>query len=254
MRATLLGTGTSTGVPAIGCRCRVCTSIDPRDTRLRTSCLLEWPDDTKLLIDASMDCRQQLLAVGLRRLDGVLLTHAHADHSLGLDELRMFNFHQKRAVPIYGNAETFRQVRRTFWYVFEETQYEEGKPKLDLVTVDGTFEAAGKRITSLPIVHGNLEILGFRLGSFAYVTDALVVPPATRELLRGLDVLVINALREEEHPTHQTLAQAVAVIEDVAPRRAFITHVGHWLSAADVDERTPDNVRSAHDGMVFELD
>lgn len=253
MRATLLGTGTSTGVPAIGCDCRVCRSADPRDARLRTSCLLEWDDGTKLLIDASMDCRQQLLSQRLTRLDAVLLTHAHADHALGLDELRMFNFRQRRPMPVYSNAETLRQVRRTFWYAFEKTQYEQGKPKLDLITVEGPFEAAGKSVTPLPLVHGNLDIVGFRLGRFAYVTDALVVPPATRELLRGLDVLVVNALREEPHPTHQTLAEAVEVIEDVAPERAVITHVGHWLSAADIDARTPPNTRSAHDGMSFDL-
>src|SRR5436190_1360114 len=159
MRATLLGTGTSTGVPAIGCDCAVCRSEDPRDKRLRTSCLLEWADGTKIIIDASMDCRQQMLGVGLRRLDAVLLTHAHADHAVGLDEL-----------------------------------------------------------------------------------------------LRGVDVLIINALPDEPHPTHQPLAQCVAVSEDVAPGRAFITHVGHWLSAADSDARTPANVSSAHDGMTFELE
>ena len=254
MRATLLGTGTSTGIPGIACHCRVCTSDDPRDKRLRTSCLLEWDDGTNLLVDASIDCRQQLLGVGLKRLDGVLLTHGHADHCLGLDELRIFNFRQRRAVPVHANAETLRQIRRTFWYVFEKTQYEEGKPKLDLIEVDGDFVAAGKAVTALPVMHGSLEILGYRLGSFAYVTDALQVPDATVAAMRGLDVLVINALREHEHPTHQTLADAVEVIERVQPRRAFITHVGHWLTAADIDAKTPEGVLSAHDGMSFDLD
>ena len=254
MRVTLLGTGTSTGVPSLACECRVCTSPDPRDRRLRTSALLEFLDGTTLLVDASLDCRQQLLGARVKRLDGVLLTHPHADHVMGLDDLRVFNFRQRRALPVYGNAETLAQLRRTFWYVFEPTQYEEGKPKLDLVPVHGPFEAAGKQVVPLPVTHGTLEILGFRLGGFAYVTDALRVPERTVELLRGVDVLVLNALREDPHPTHQSLGEALAVVERVAPRRAYLTHVGHWLSAADIDARTPEHVSSAHDGMVFDFE
>jgi phosphoribosyl 1,2-cyclic phosphate phosphodiesterase len=254
MRVTLLGTGTSTGVPSIACDCRVCTSEDPRDRRLRSSALLEWADGTTILVDAGSDCRQQLLAARTRRLDAILLTHAHADHSLGLDEVRIFNFRQKRAMPVFGNAETLRQVRRTFWYVFEKTQYEEGKPKLELIEVEsGPFEAAGKRVEAIPIVHGSLGILAFRIGRFAYVTDALVVSDESVERLRDLDVLVINALREHPHPTHQSLGEALAVVERCRPRRAVLTHVGHWLSAADIDARSPEGVSSAHDGMTFEL-
>ena len=254
MRVTLLGTGTSAGVPSLTCDCRVCTSEDPRDKRLRCSALLEFEDGTKLLIDASLDARQQLLGVGLKRLDGLLMTHPHADHCLGLDDLRIFNFRQQCDLPVWSNASTFEQLRRTFWYVFEKTQYEEGKPKLDLITVeDGEFEAAGHRVEALPIIHGNLDILAFRVGAFAYVTDALVVPDETIDRLQGLEVLVINALREKPHPTHQTLSDALAVIERVQPKQAWITHVGHWLSAADIDAKTPDGVASAWDGQVFEL-
>lgn len=253
MRVTLLGTGTSTGVPSLACDCRVCTSADPRDRRLRCSALLQWDDGATILVDASADCRQQLLGVGLRRLDALLLTHPHADHVLGLDDLRVFNFRQQRALPVFGNAETLAQLRRTFWYAFEPTQYEEGKPKLDLRPVSAPFEAAGRIVEPLPIVHGNLDILGYRFGRFAYVTDALVVPEPTIARLQGLDVLVINALREHAHPTHQTLAQSLAVIERIAPRRAFVTHVGHWLSAADIDARSPPHVRSAWDGLVLDF-
>ena len=255
MRVTLLGTGTSTGVPGIACECRVCTSPDPRDRRLRSSALLEWRDGTTMLIDASIDCRQQLLAQRTKRLDAILMTHAHADHALGLDEVRIFNFRQRRAMPVFGSAETLRQIRRTFWYVFEKTQYEEGKPKLDLLEVGaGLFVAEGKRIEALTIVHGTLDILAFRIGTFAYVTDALVVPEASLERLQGLDVLVVNALREHPHPTHQTLGDALGVIERCRPRRAVITHVGHWLSAQDIDDRTPPHVGSAHDGMAFDFE
>lgn len=207
----------------------------------------------RILIDASLDCRQQLLAAGLKRLDAVLLTHPHADHVMGLDDLRVFNFRQRRTLPVFGNAETLAQVRRTFWYAFEPTQYEEGKPKLDLVTVEGPFLAAGQPVVPVPIQHGSLEILGYRFGSFAYVTDALSVPEASADLLRGLDLLVLNALRDDPHPTHQSLSEALDVIERVKPRRAVLTHVGHWLSAADIDRRSPAHVSSAHDGMVFEI-
>lgn len=254
MKVTLLGTGTSTGVPSIACECRTCTSADPRDRRLRSSALLEWSDGTTILVDASIDCRQQLLGTGTRRLDAILLTHAHADHALGLDEVRVFNFRQRRVMPVFSNAETMRQVRRTFWYVFEPTQYEEGKPKLDLREVEsGPFEAAGKRFEAIPIIHGNLPIVAFRHGAFGYVTDALVVPDSSVAMLQDLDVLVINALREDPHPTHQSLSEAIAVIERCRPKRAVITHVGHWLTARDIDERTPPHVSSAHDGMTFEL-
>lgn len=254
MRVTLLGTGTSTGVPSIACECRVCSSPDPRDRRLRSSALLEWADGTTILVDASIDCRQQLLVQRTKRLDAILLTHAHADHSLGLDEVRIFNFRQRKSMPVVSNAETLSQVRRTFWYVFEPTQYEEGKPKLDLIDVEsGPFEVAGRRFEAIPIIHGNLPILAFRHGNFAYVTDALTVPERSVEMLQGLDVLVINALREDPHPTHQSLSEAIAVIEQCRPRRAVITHVGHWLSAADIDARSPEGVGSAHDGMTFEF-
>jgi phosphoribosyl 1,2-cyclic phosphate phosphodiesterase len=254
MRVTILGTGTSTGVPSLACDCRVCRSDDPRDRRLRTSALLQWQDGVTVLIDASADCRQQLLSVGLQRLDALLVTHPHADHVLGLDDLRIFNYRQRAPLPVLANDATHAQLRRMFWYCFEPTQYEEGKPKLELVTVgDGPFRAAGKAIVPLQVMHGNLPILGFRVGSFAYVTDALEIPESTLALMEGLDVLVLNALREHRHPTHQTLEAALAVIERVGARRAFITHVGHWLSAADIEERCPPHVRSAHDGMTFEF-
>jgi phosphoribosyl 1,2-cyclic phosphate phosphodiesterase len=253
MRVTLLGTGTSTGVPSIACDCRVCTSEDPRDRRLRTSALVQFDDGTTILVDASADCRQQLLGVGLKRLDALLLTHPHADHVLGLDDLRVFNFRQQRPLRVHANSETLRQLQRMFWYAFEPTQYEEGKPKLELFSVEGPFAAAGKLVVPLPIGHGTLQILGYRFGPFAYVTDALVVPDSTVELMQGLDVLVINALREKPHPTHQTLGQALAVIERVAPARAYITHVSHWMSAADIDARCPPHVRSARDGLAFDF-
>jgi phosphoribosyl 1,2-cyclic phosphate phosphodiesterase len=253
VRVTLLGTGTSTGIPALTCDCKVCTSDDPRDQRLRTSALLEFDGGPNLLIDSGIDTRQQLLRVGLKRLDGILQTHAHADHVLGLDDLRVFCFRQRESLNVHGNADTLSQLKRTFWYAFEKTQYEEGKPKLELIEVDGPFEAAGISITPLPIIHGSLPILGYRIGSFAYVTDALVIPDSTMELLEGLDVLVLNALRDKPHPTHHTFDDALAIISRLQPKKAYLTHVGHWLSAAEIDERSPENVGSAWDGQTFEF-
>src|SRR6185503_19183684 len=207
MRVTFLGTGTSTGVPVLTCSCEVCRSQDPRDRRLRPSVLLEW-DGASVLIDTSTDLRQQALALPLRRVDAVLYTHHHADHILGLDELRLYNWRQKAAVPVYGTPETLAALRRTFWYVFEDVQVGGGKPAVEPHAVDGPFTLWGRRIVPVPVLHGTLPILGFRVEGFAYLTDVSAIPESSYALLTGLDVLVLNALRPRPHPTHLHLEAA----------------------------------------------
>src|SRR5512138_1346289 len=190
MRVTFLGTGTSTGVPVPTCDCAVCTSADPRDRRLRPSILLEW-EGASVLVDTSTDLRQQALDHRLMRLDAVLYTHAHADHIFGLDELRMYNWRRGGAMPVYGSATTLAAIRRTFWYVFEDVEAGGGKPLLEMHEVDGPFELAGRRIVPVPLHHGSLPILGYRIGGFAYLTDVSEIPDGSYALLRGLDVLVL---------------------------------------------------------------
>jgi len=251
MRVTFLGTGTSTGVPVIGCRCRVCTSQDPRNRRLRPSLLLEW-DGRKILIDSSTDLRQQALYHGIDRLDAVLYTHCHADHIMGLDDLRAYNFHQRAHLPVYGSPGTLEDIRRTFWYVFSDTQEGGGKPLLDLRPVVQPFDLFGVRVEPIPLWHGNLEILGYRAGVFAYCTDCNRIPEASLTALAGLDVLVIDALRATPHPTHFSLPQALAVLADLRPQRSYLIHMGHEVEHAETESTLPPSVRLAYDGLVIE--
>ena len=196
---TFLGSGTSSGVPVVTCRCAVCRSTDPRDRRLRPSVLLEW-EGASVLIDTSTDLREQALRVRLTRIDAVLYTHAHADHILGLDELRMYNWRQQSAIRAYGAPDTLRALARTFWYAFEPPPPGGSKPSLDLTPVDGPFELLGRTVIPIPVVHGTETIFGYRIGSFAYLTDASQVPDTSRPLLERLDVLVLGALRPRPTP------------------------------------------------------
>src|SRR5687768_11893465 len=194
MRVTLLGTGTSTGVPVIGCGCSVCTSPDPRNRRLRPGARLELPGGV-VLLDTPTDLRQQALTYGLQRVDAVLYTHAHADHILGLDELRVFNFRQGATIPCYGPAAALAAIRRTFAYAFEPGQEGGGKPQIELLPIDGPFSLLGARIVPVPVRHGSTEVFGYRIGGFAYVTDVNFIPEESFALLAGVEVLVLGALR-----------------------------------------------------------
>lgn len=252
MKVTFLGTGTSVGVPAIACACAVCTSSDPRDRRLRSSVAIEH-DGRRLLIDTSVDLRQQALRERIDRVDGVLYTHAHADHMLGLDELRIFNFRQGGAIPAYGFPGTLEGIRRTFWYVFEATQVGGGKPQVDLVPLEGPAEIAGLPIVPFPVIHGGMIISGYRIGNFAYITDGSALPEETYPLLRGLDVLVINTLRHRPHPTHFHLGASLQQIHRIAPARALLTHISHDLGHAETESRLPPGVTIATDGMTLQF-
>jgi phosphoribosyl 1,2-cyclic phosphate phosphodiesterase len=252
MKITVLGSGTSSGVPTIGCQCDVCLSTDPRDKRLRPSVLLQF-DDRNVMIDTGPDFREQVLRIGLKRLDAVLYTHAHADHILGLDDVRPYNYFQKSTIPLYATPETFAIIRRVFAYAFEEG--ESSRPRLDLHEMDGApFPLFGKMFTPIRLEHGRGTTYGFRVGKLAYLTDHSAIPPESRELLHGLDVLFLDALRRREHSTHTTLQDAVKIVGELQPKRAFFTHMCHDLGHAQTEAELPPHIRLAYDGLELEVE
>lgn len=252
MKVTFLGTGTSTGVPVIGCGCRVCTSTNPRNHRLRPSLLLEW-NDSRILVDSSSDFRQQALRHRIDRLDAVLYTHAHADHVMGLDDLRIYNFRQRSDLPVYGSASTLEDLRRTFWYAFEATQEGGGKPRLDLRSVEAPFDLFGRRVVPVPLMHGDLEVYGYRIGDFAYCTDCNRIPPDSMRTLAGLEVLVLDALRPTPHPTHLSIPESLAILGALRPRRAYLVHMSHDVDHEETQASLPPSVHLAFDGLVLEV-
>lgn len=246
---TVLGSGTSTGVPTIGCACEVCTSTDPRDNRLRPSILVRYAG-RGILIDTTPDFRMQALRAPIERVDAILYTHAHADHILGLDDVRPFNYRQRAAIPIYAQQETLDAIRRVFRYAFEPEPEQTSIPKLKLHPIDDQpFDLFGLTITPLPVKHGKQEILGFRFGPAAYITDQSDLPEETKEKLRDLDVLFLDALRHKPHPTHSTVAQSLKWVEELKPRRAYFTHICHDLGHARTEASLPAGVHLAYDGL-----
>ncbi len=255
MRITFLGTGTSQGVPIIGCNCAVCTSADARDNRLRVSVIVET-EGKRILIDAGPDLRQQLLRAQVADLDAVLLTHEHMDHISGMDDLRSISFQHEppRPVPIFADATTLNAVKRVFAYAFQERKYP-GVPEFDLHMITrGPFEAAGVHVQPIEVLHMHMPVLGFRIGGFTYITDAKSIRPEEKEKIQGTEVLVLNALRIKEHYSHLNLAEALALVEELQPRKAYFTHISHWMGLhAAVEPTLPAHVRLAHDGLVVEL-
>jgi phosphoribosyl 1,2-cyclic phosphate phosphodiesterase len=252
LRLTFLGTGTSTGVPVPTCDCPVCTSDDPRDRRLRPSVLVEW-SGASVLVDTATDLRQQALRHGIRRIDAVLFTHAHADHVLGLDELRLYNWRQRGPIPAYGSARTLEALRKTFWYVFDDQPVESTKPAIETRVVDGPFTLHGRRVVPVPLYHGSMPILGFRIGRLAYLTDVSRIPESSYALLEGLDLLVLNALRDRPHPTHLTIEQALAEARRIGARQTYLTHLSHEVHHAMHSARLPRGVDLSYDGLSLEL-
>ena len=264
LRITMLGTGTSHGVPMIGCDCRTCQSTDPRDRRSRPSILIERQDADAatpfgeavrhVLVDTSTDLRQQALTFGLRRVDAILFTHSHADHILGLDEVRRFNVIQKSAIPAYGDERTTRDLRHTFSYIFDATTPKGGGlPQISLSTVLGSFSLGGLDIVPVPVMHGKRPILGYRIGTFAYLTDCNAIPDESWPLLEGVQTLVLDALRRKLHPTHFNLEQALAAAQRIGATRTWFTHVCHDLPHAETCASLPEGVELAYDGLVFEV-
>ncbi len=254
MRITFLGTGTSQGVPVIGCECAVCTSTDPRDNRLRCSVLIEH-DGKSIVIDSGPDFRQQMLRVKVKKLDAVVFTHEHKDHLAGLDEVRAFNFLNKgKAFPIYATEHVQRAIRREYAYIFETPSYP-GIPKLDIHTIDEKpFSAEGIDLIPVKVFHHLLPVLGFRVGGFVYITDANRIDEDERKKIRGADVIVLNALRREAHISHFTLQEAIDLIADLKPKMAYLTHLSHQMGKhEDVNAELPPNIRISYDGLMLEL-
>jgi phosphoribosyl 1,2-cyclic phosphate phosphodiesterase len=232
----------------------VCRSTDPRDKRLRPSIYLDVPTHAKLLVDTGPDLRQQALANEVTRVDAVLFTHGHADHILGLDEVRRFNAIQGGAIPCYANAETWETLRRTFSYIFDGMpRLGGGIPQLEVLEIGGPFTVHGVRVIPVPLWHGHMPVLGFRFGNFAYLTDCNRLDDEAWELVRGIDTLVIDALRDRPHSTHFSVQEALDVIARIGPRRAFTTHMTHDLGHAATSARLPAGVELAYDGLVLDV-
>ena len=253
MKVTFLGTGTSHGVPMIGCDCAVCRSDDPRDRRLRSSIYVETDDGLAVLVDTGPDLRAQALAHRLRRLDAVLYTHSHADHILGLDEIRRFNAILEAPLPCYADAPTVAELRRMFRYVFDpDTARGGGLPEVKAFALQGPFCLGRQEVQPIEIMHGRRPIFGYRLGSFAYLTDCSAIPDAAWPRLEGLDVLVLDALRIRPHPTHFSLGEAVEATRRIAPKRAYFTHICHDLPHAATCASLPEGMQLAYDGLIVE--
>ncbi|NJN15509.1 MAG: MBL fold metallo-hydrolase [Oscillochloris sp.] len=251
MRFRFLGTGTSMGVPVIGCACAVCTSNDQRNRRTRTSALIRTAEQT-ILIDAGPDFRAQALAGSIQTIDAVLLTHSHFDHVAGLDDLRPLTF-SGPPMPIYGSPTTLSDIRTRFAYAFDNSSEGSTRPSMGLCSVDAPFQLGSLLVRPLAVLHGTWTITAYRIGNLGYVTDASAIPAESRTWLQGLDVLVLNALRFDPHPTHFSLTQALEVIAELNPRRAYLVHMNHAVEHESCQQSLPPNVFLAYDGLELTI-
>ncbi len=254
MKFTILGTGTSQGIPVIGCHCRVCRSANPKDHRLRTSMLVE-SDAGSIVVDTGPDFRQQMLAYGVDHLNGALMTHEHNDHVAGLDDIRPFNFIAQEAFPLYGLPRSLTDIRKRYGYIFAEEKYP-GSPSVELHPIDPwtEVEVAGIRVTALPVMHGRLKILGYHFRNLAYFTDVKTIDPEVVDRITGVKFLIINALHHKPHHSHLNLEEALALIEKIRPGNAFLNHISHSMGLhEEINKSLPDNVKLAFDGMTIEM-
>jgi phosphoribosyl 1,2-cyclic phosphate phosphodiesterase len=252
LQLTILGSGTSMGVPTLGCHCEVCESADPRDKRTRPSVLLSY-NGHNVVIDTAPDFRAQAMREKIDRLDAVIYTHSHADHILGLDDIRPYNLKQGGVVPVYASRETEAAVRRQFAYIFDDAPTESSVPGVEMRSIDGPFELFGLEFIPVPANHGMQPVLGFRFGGAAYLTDFSSVPEASKQLLMGLDDFVLDALRYGPHPMHSNVAQSLALVAEVKPKRAWFTHICHDLGHTEANAKLPDGVQLAYDGLKIEV-
>ncbi|REJ83593.1 MAG: MBL fold metallo-hydrolase [Bacteroidetes bacterium] len=253
MQLTFLGTGTSQGVPMIGCKCRVCQSDDPRNKRLRTSVLIQ-SESTSVVIDSGPDFRQQMLRENVNRLDAVLFTHEHKDHIAGLDDVRAYNYLTGKEMEIYATERVQEALRREFFYVFSGAKYP-GIPRLNLQTISNKpFQIGDIPFIPIEVSHLNLPVLGFRIGDFTYITDANLIPDSEKEKIKGSRFIAINALRNEKHVSHFTRDEAVEIIREFNPERAFLIHISHQLGLHEkVNAELPENIECAYDGLQVEF-
>ena len=257
VRITILGTGTSTGVPVLNCPCAICTSEDPRDKRLRCAVFVE-AGGVNILIDIGPDFRQQAFRAGIEHIDAVLITHHHFDHVVGMDDLRPYLFFNRSPIPLHAEQGSADILRSMFGYIFRDGSYP-GVPNLEMHDVAGPFEVASRedpsktlRIIPIPVVHGSLDILGFRIGGFAYLTDVSKIPNASFGLLKDLDVLVLDALRDRPHPMHMTIDKAIEVAGRIGARQTWFTHMSHEVLHSAFEARVPEGMAPAYDGLVLE--
>ncbi|HEX6503935.1 MAG TPA: MBL fold metallo-hydrolase [Terriglobales bacterium] len=255
MKATLtvLGSGTSMGVPTIGCECAVCHSPDPHDRRTRPSIMVEY-DGRLILIDTTPDFREQAIREGIDRVDAVLYTHTHADHILGIDDLRPLSFHRPGRIPLYARPEAAEFLRTMFRYIFDADYKFGGIARVELKPIDGAIELFGARFEPVAVIHGETEIYGFRFGSAAYLTDFSDVPESSLQRLQNLDILFLDALRHKPHPTHSTVENSLRIVDELRPKRAFFTHICHDLPHEATNATLPPNVRLSYDGMKLEFE